>query len=149
MIDHSSSHPDGNTSTKCLKSAPFPSLIRLTPPVLILLPLLLLLLSTPSFARRCLPMTSLTPAAASASASASLSVVPEGVWIDGRARAKLREGGNNGCVRSRSANYNQLFAVRTYSEVCLSGNGILTELSILGFNELERARVRRRLITKA
>ena len=112
MIDHSSSQPDGNTSTKCLKSAPFPSLIRLTPPVLILLPLLLLLLSTPSFARRCLPMTSLTPAAASA--SASLSVVPEGVWIDGRARAKLREGGNNGCVRSRSANYNQLFEVRTY-----------------------------------
>ena len=141
MIDHSSNHPEGNTSTKCLKSAPFPSLIRLTPPVLILLPLLLLLLSTPSFARRCLPMTSLTPpaAAASASASASLSVVPEGVWIDGRARAKLREGGNNGCVRSRSANYNKLFEVRTYLVGGLPRwQQDLTELSILGFNELER-----------
>ena len=140
MIDHSSNHPEGNTSTKCLKSAPFPSLIRLTPPVLILLPLLLLLLSTPSFARRCLPMTSLTPpaAAASASASASLSVVPEGVWIDGRARAKLREG-ETMALRSLSANYNQLFEVRTYLVGGLPRwQQDLTELSILGFNELER-----------
>ena len=36
-------------------------------------------------------------------------------------------------VRSRSANYNQLFEVRTYLEVCLE-----RKLSILGFNELER-----------